>query len=743
MAGSFDLDNSTPSLSGNALAINVYLYVLDYGGEASYTILPNVRCLAIETREGPNPPVARFRYIMDDNLALNLGWPSQFEEVWPIDAQGNYVVYPDDRLVVMGQNPDGSPMVLFDGFAQIPQVDVTSGSQRVTFAAVGAAVRCFDDVVHTRVQRDADMPNDTSGGSDFEIHASCRFNPSDNSVGAQGGILGNSTPNAFYTSIINPTTNQTENYPVFIDPLLIERGFEEQNNDQYYVEPWFISDAILYILSQPNPGDAYVVWPSNATITTILSTLVPPPGSNTFNPETAVPADCVIRDYDATGKSLPQVLADLLGYAGFLFCWQVDADSDGNPETYLKIYRRDAAAVSLPKLVFLAPSDSGIVDLSTSNLTNFHLARDANAIVNAWRTETNQRQVEISVTLAPLFEPAASDALAVANSTTTGRGQFFKSSFTTETPAVTQRKYRWYGADECGDGHWNAQTGKWSVQPIDLSPVFPNTNKNTKSYVSRYRPGSHTLNATDSAGRPLSVMLEICFGMNSSDPYVSTSATSAANWQLVTGGWRLLPDRLGIEVTVEDPENWNGGKGVGDVRGVTWQAEPPVGKNFALRLTTVIDDDRRISAEAPMRTASPTQFARWRSADAKDHFQYASISVGSRNYQQAGGDGTNPVVVRDDTVEATTHAQQLRSAYEFPPLVGNLTIPYITTYYEVGDRIQEIAGRDASLQSNVGASTGESPSYPWVIGVSWIFEPDRQQTVLHLSDWYPGVRNLP
>ena len=61
-------------------------------------------------------------------------------------------------------------------------------------------------------------------------------------------------------------------------------------------------------------------------------------------------------------------------------------------------------------------------------------------------------------------------------------------------------------------------------------------------------------------------------------------------------------------------------------------------------------------------------------------------------------------------------------------------IPYITTYYQVGDRIQGIDGRNVSLQTNVGIDQGEAPSYPWVVGVSWIFEGDRQQTVIQLSD---------
>ena len=98
------------------------------------------------------------------------------------------------------------------------------------------------------------------------------------------------------------------------------------------------------------------------------------------------------------------------------------------------------------------------------------------------------------------------------------------------------------------------------------------------------------------------------------------------------------------------------------------------------------------------------------------------------------GDGTDPVVIRDDTQLAMAHAYQLRSAYEFPPLAGSLVIPFITEYYQVGDRIQGIGGRNASLQTNVGGDQGEAPTYPWVVGVSWTFEGDRQQTVLQLSD---------
>jgi hypothetical protein len=103
-------------------------------------------------------------------------------------------------------------------------------------------------------------------------------------------------------------------------------------------------------------------------------------------------------------------------------------------------------------------------------------------------------------------------------------------------------------------------------------------------------------------------------------------------------------------------------------------------------------------------------------------------------YAAQGGDGTDPVVIRDDTDAAMAHAYQLRSAYEFPPLAGSITIPYITTYYEVGDRIEQVAGRNVSLTTNIGQDQGEAPTYPWVVGVSWSFEGDRQSTTLQLSD---------
>src|SRR5262249_28130858 len=156
--------------------------------------------------------------------------------------------------------------------------------------------------------------------------------------------------------------------------------------------------------------------------------------------------------------------------------------------------------------------------------------------------------------------------------------------------ATQRRKYRWYIADECGDGHWNAVEQEWSIEALDLSPIFEPDDDGTPGYVKRYRPGSRSLISTDSDGKPLKATLEIALGVSSSDPYIADANTGGVTWQTIPHGWRLLDDRLGIELTVEDPENWStGNPKLGDIRGITWQAAPPSGKEFALRLTAVIE----------------------------------------------------------------------------------------------------------------------------------------------------------
>ena len=83
------------------------------------------------------------------------------------------------------------------------------------------------------------------------------------------------------------------------------------------------------------------------------------------------------------------------------------------------------------------------------------------------------------------------------------------------------------------------------------------------------------------------------------------------------GGWTLLHDRLGIAVTAPNPDNWTTTEGPVTaegtanklaIRAITGLAAPTAESQFTLRLTTVIEADRRMNVLAPTRPASPTQF---------------------------------------------------------------------------------------------------------------------------------------
>jgi hypothetical protein len=120
---------------------------------------------------------------------------------------------------------------------------------------------------------------------------------------------------------------------------------------------------------------------------------------------------------------------------------------------------------------------------------------------------------------------------------------------------------------------------------------------------------------------------------------------------------------------------------------------------------------------------------------------YTSADISSRYYTQDGGNGTDPVVFRNNQFRAQEHANQLRLAHEFPRIAGSLTIPYITPRFNLGDQGNQIGGRGVSLQPNIGIDQGETPVYPRIVGVSWTSENDRQATTLQLSDKRADPRN--
>jgi hypothetical protein len=174
MPGSASFDPPDVQLTGFATPVGVYRYDPDAPAGSRYTLLPNVVCdQGGQYREGAEPAVARFRYVFDD-VDPTSPFPRNFAEVWPLTASGPYVVQPDDRIVVRAWTTSGSARVLFDGFAQIPQVDLSEDGHAVSFLAVDVSIRLWDRPIAGARYRNAEDPE---AGDVVATDLPVRFNP--------------------------------------------------------------------------------------------------------------------------------------------------------------------------------------------------------------------------------------------------------------------------------------------------------------------------------------------------------------------------------------------------------------------------------------------------------------------------------------------------------------------------------------------------------------------------------------
>ena len=180
-----------------------------------------------------------------------------------------------------------------------------------------------------------------------------------------------------------------------------------------------------------------------------------------------------------------------MGFYGFGMRWVCSTDPSGQPYDSLEVYRKDAAGPTDPKPIYLPETGSQLCK-ALANVATMHAAFDYQAVANSFYIETAPQRYEVSVILAPAYQPQSGDGTAA------NRVQFRKSALdASNATATTRAKYRFYIADECGDGHWSLAKSQWLTTPIDFSSVFqlPNGNPNNlPTYVQALSAGQeHTL----------------------------------------------------------------------------------------------------------------------------------------------------------------------------------------------------------------------------------------------------------
>ena len=327
-----------------------------------YEPLPNIQVLTVQWREGADPGVARFRYVLDPSVAP-FG-PISFEQAMAVDSDLPWVVQNDDRLVVMTAYPDGSPLLLFDGFAQVPELAYSPSREQVSFAAFGLAVREWDTPIGGALVRDADNP---TKGPDVETDLVTYFNP-------QGRP--NATPEG--AEAVDPNGNL---YPTFLDPLVVRTPDARRS--------WTLPMAVRYLCYHENPGQEYVLNPAGDAIDALLDSRSPVDGVTFLgsDPSTVSSEPIEVPDYPATGKAWPNVVEDLLRPNGFGMAFRLQADDGGLPLTSLDLFRRQDGSPAVIKDLYLQPRGSSL-DPSRTNMNAASLARDMTGVANAYSVES-------------------------------------------------------------------------------------------------------------------------------------------------------------------------------------------------------------------------------------------------------------------------------------------------------------------------------------------------------------------
>ncbi len=689
------------SLSLDAALIAVYRY--EPNASPKYQVLPNVRVLGIQYREGPDPGVARFRYVF--NPADPTTDPTSFEQALSVDTNLANVIKNDDRLVVFKFNPDGSSFPLFDGFAQVPELRLSPSEELVTFVAFGVAVREWDTPIGGALMRDADNPTTVS---DIKTELPTYFNP---------GGRPNATPEG--ADAKNPSNGT---YATFLDPLV--------NRSPDVRRPWTLPMAVRYLCFRQNASETYVANPDGSLIDSLLDSRSPIAGvtMDPSDPSTYTSNPIIVPDMPVTGKPWPVALHELLEPNGFGMVFRLEAD-DGDPYTRLDLFRRQDGSPTTYKDLYLQPAGNPL-DPTLTNLARARLARDTAGVANVYSLESNPVRFEASFVLAPGFSIVQSDA---ANAASIGAFDLTSATFS----QVNRDKYRLYVFDETGEGHWTFATGSIVNVATSLQALLSDSAKNARTYVKRRRVPIGQLFTKDANNMPLKARLAISTNYAGASPGLWDGT---GTWQPVVGGFRLLQDRLGIWISVPNPNGWNIGlpatSGMpypaGTVRGIEDQANSTAA-HFFLRLTCVIEGDWGLHAVASQRPSSSTSFAITRRVDASDRY-FKQVVAANSEFNTT----SQAITVRDDTDDALSEAAARRLAGESGEVAGSVTVPRFTTAYRIGDKIRAIVGRNLSLRTNAGAPLEEGSVFPTVVALNWDFN-GKQQTELQLSD-HRGAR---
>lgn len=682
-----------------ATPVQVFRYPSDSESEdeeeGKPTLLPNVYCLGIQEGLG-DPGSATFRYVFDQR-PLWEGAPQYIEQALSTAFKGKLVIEPGDRLLVLATQPDGTQVWIFDGYVLDFNGAIAPDAEGVTLTAAGIARHATDEKISDVLQRRATKPDDGSGKSDVEVQLVPQFNPRGRP---------NRTPDQANSGKV------PHDYPIFLDPLL--------TGDPPKQKFWTLADAVRYILFRHN-DEQYVQNPEKGQTLDNLLVSREPKSDTDFNPADPSTYDAkpiIVSDIPFLGMSWWALVDKLIEPYGFTMWPDLQTTQKGEPKTVVKIALKQLGPVK----PLLLDARGERFDASKNNVAAADLGRTVATVQNVIILQGGLKEYECSLILAPGWPTQPGDG-----ATAEAMAKFHSTDPAFATSANFDA-YRLWVFDEAGEGHYaNGSSTKLKDLP-SLDDIL-----GEKEYVERRRRPLGQLFKADSNGKPLQYRLSISTDYTGDYPAVWDGT---GTWQHCSGGFRLLQDRIGIRITIENPNMWNIGNGqaaglpypTGFVKAIESFAAPnATNKPFFLRLTCVIQGDKCIQSKPPRSSASALDFDVQEVVDARDRYVYQERSAKSEF-----NNDDDPEVVRDDTEKMDAEAKAVRADKEAGVFDAEIHIPRFTRYYELGDRISQIEGRGLPFRTDNGGQ-GYAPVLPLVVARRWDFTQG-QHTYLTLSD---------
>ncbi|HUX16360.1 MAG TPA: hypothetical protein VMW52_07785, partial [Phycisphaerae bacterium] len=602
--------------------------------------------------------------------------------IWP--WRGDRALDLDDRLAVV-EDREVNPACIFTGFAVDADWQIGAAAGHCVVTAGANAHRLARDSAHLVYGREMEL---------FAAGTFAHFSGLPTVFNAGG--LGNRRATAYDLGIEG-------------DP---DRGiFPFTADGDPAASHWTVTEALEYLLWQLNGEET---WIANPDLTDLYTAF-----------------DAPLPETNVDGMSLWAALAAVADRAGLDVFESFELDGAGEPVSRIRVVARGQGTVRTIK--HQAPAEDGSLTPLDLNLTNLFACQVATGTANCLTSPVVAGAapiIEISVILQPAWDPADVDVVAA---------DLVIDPRTVALLAATAdycRQYCTVGDLFAGFADvfrlWDANTdGRYSAAPYScsipdvalLAQILGSPAAGTWPRVP-YRPlplVSRLGCQGDVSGRSGQSLLEVCYNADEADP-------DDCAWALWPGGYRILPDRLGVRLTDANLAAVSHA-GAGPARwGHTFLdsllADP--GK-VRLRLTCSVASPERGIAWPAARTYPGTAFATGEFVDrggagAVRDVAESSVLLFPSAYGTFEADGA------DDAADLAAMAAAIQDEHERRTIEASLPIAWPDEPIGLTDRIARIDGIDVELSTDPARA-------PRVVNVTKLLRPEAYGMHLTLGSY--------